>query len=43
MFFGDCLRAISQCVFRLFIVDQPWWLIFLLSPPPDHKRAFYGP
>ena len=31
-FFGSVLRRFSQCNFKFFVVNQPWWPTFLLSP-----------
>ena len=33
-FCGAALGSFCQCFFLFFVVCQPWWLTFLLSPPP---------
>ena len=48
-FLRTSLGFFSQFFFlQFFVVGQPWWPIFLLSPPhpppsPHHKKASYGP
>ena len=33
VFQGTVLGGFSQCFFKFFVVGQPWWSTFLLSPP----------
>ena len=37
-FLGDCFRALKSVLFLFFIVGQPWWPTFLLSPPHPHPH-----
>ena len=40
LFLGTFLGRFSQFFFWFFIVSQPWWPTFLLSP--HHKKASYS-